>query len=110
MEIKDLTMGKKLSDEELEQVAGGKWVKKSAWWHVCSKYVCQMCGSTSMKRNQHAPGCTVPAIEPPEYVPCHSDDMGAFWASGKNNGCWSCKYVWYGENYPKDEDDLWCNK
>lgn len=104
MEIKDLIMGKKLSDEELEQVAGGKGKHTNAW-NCCDKYVCQSCGSTGQSRANHAPDCPVPAIICVTNVRDSSyQDLGLM-----KNGCWSCKHAWYGENYPKDEDDLWCD-
>ncbi len=105
MEIKDLTMGKRLSDEELEQVAGGKGKRTSAWY-CCDKYVCQSCGSMGQSRANHAPDCPVPAIICESNICDSTNKVLAL----MKNGCWSCKHVWYGENYPKNENDMWCDK
>lgn len=99
MDNKEMMNGRVLSDDELEDVSGGRRV--GAWHNACDKYVCQMCGSANRKINGHASGCTVPAIARPQASGW--DLMGT-----ETNGCWSCMHARYGTSYPQDEEDVWC--
>lgn len=109
MDNKEMMNGRVLSDDELEDVSGGKWKQVGAWHCACSKYVCQMCGSTDQHINRHTSGCTVPAIVKPQTnckAQYYSSLANGYYAEA--NGCWSCMHARYGTSYPQDEEDVWC--
>lgn len=103
MDNKEMMNGRVLSDDELEDVSGGKWRQVGAWNYACRKYVCQMCGSTNPRINGHASGCTVPAIVRPQ-----ASGSKVYNIYIETNGCWSCMHAGYGTCYPQDEEDVWC--
>lgn len=96
-----------LPDEMLAQVSGGvstNGLKKVYGWYLaCDDYECKLCGMHGKYIADHKGGCAVKGIQNP----------GMGWGDQglkEINGCWSCKHVVHGNNYPADLDDLYCGR
>lgn len=96
-----------IPEEKLEQVSGGvstgglKQVKE--WGSCCESYECKLCGMHGRYIADHKAGCAVGGIQNP------GGGLGLDKIAQEFNGCWSCKYVIQGSNYPAKSGDLYCN-
>ncbi len=97
-----------LDDDALEAVAGGASTKGlrqvGAWGIPCDHYVCAVCGMQGVNRSDHKAGCAVSGLARP------LDAEGFNKVAMDLNGCWSCRHRVCGNNYPADQNDLYCGR